>query len=110
MATHRPALIFVHIVALSVTVWGSLHTILKAMVAMLIFRKLDLPLHLYMQSLILIRPAPQFDLRQIEHQSMETARHHICIYHVILIGLGQEFNLHLHLPLQCNSELATREN
>ena len=26
---------------------------------------------------------------------METARHHIYIYHVILIGLGQELNLHL---------------
>ena len=32
---------------------------------------------------------------------METARHHIRIYHVILIGLGQELNLHL--LLQCNS-------
>ena len=40
--------------------------------------------------------------------SMETPRHHICIYHVILISLGQE--LHLHLPLQCTSEFATREN
>ena len=29
---------------------------------------------------------------------METARHHICIYHVIPVGLGQELNLHL--PLQ----------
>ena len=38
---------------------------------------------------------------------MESARHHICIYHVILIGLGQE--LHLHLPLQCNSEFLTSE-
>ena len=37
---------------------------------------------------------------------METGRHHICIYHVILIGLGQEFNQHL--PLQCNSEFAPR--
>ena len=44
----------------------------------------------------------------MEHQSMETARHHICIYHVILIGLGQELNLHL--PLQCLSEFATRED
>ena len=39
---------------------------------------------------------------------METTGHHICIYHVILTGLGQEFNLHL--PLQCNSEFPTREN
>ena len=52
-------------------------------------------------------PSPQIDLRQTEHQSMETARHHICIYHVILIGLGQELNLHL--PLQWNSEFPTRE-
>ena len=38
--------------------------------------------------------------------SVETIlRHHICIYHVILIGLGLE--LHLYLPLQCNSEFAT---
>ena len=36
---------------------------------------------------------------------METARHHICIYHVILFGLGQE--LKLHPPLQCNSEFTT---
>ena len=38
---------------------------------------------------------------------METAGHHICIYHVTLIGLAQEFNLHL--PLQCKSEFPTRE-
>ena len=29
---------------------------------------------------------------------METTRHHICIYHVILVGLEKELNLHL--PLQ----------
>ena len=38
---------------------------------------------------------------------METARHHICIYHEILIGLARE--LHRQLPLQCNSEFTTRE-
>ena len=38
---------------------------------------------------------------------METARHHVCIYHVILIGLEPELNLHL--PLQSNSEFPTRE-
>ena len=38
---------------------------------------------------------------------METARHRICIDHVILIGQGQEFDLHL--PLQCSSEFATTE-
>ena len=58
-------------------------------------------------SVTLIPPSPQLDLRQIEHQSTETTRHHICICHVVLIGLGQE--LDLHLPLQCNSEFATRE-
>ena len=53
-------------------------------------------------------PSPQLDLqRQREHQRMETARHHICIYHVILMGLGQELNLHL--PLQCSSEFPTSE-
>ena len=57
---------------------------------------------------ILIPQPPELDLRQIEHQSMETARHHICIYHLILICLGQELNLHL--PLQCNSQFSTREN
>ena len=41
-------------------------------------------------SVILVTPSPELDLRQIEHQSMETARHHICIYHVILNGLRQE--------------------
>ena len=46
--------------------------------------------------------------KKIEHQSMETTRHRICIYHVILIGLGQEFNLHL--LLQFNSEPPTRKN
>ena len=63
-------------------------TILTEMVAILIYRKLDLPLHRQCNS---IPPSPKLDLRQeiVEHQSMQTARHHICIYHVILIGLGQ---------------------
>ena len=39
---------------------------------------------------------------------MEAARHHICIYHVTLIGREQDLNMHL--PLQCNSEFSTREN
>ena len=80
-------------------------TIQTAMVAPLIFQTLDLPLLLQCDSTSSI---PQLDLQQIAHQSMETARHHICIYHVILIGLGQSLNLHL--PLQCNSEFATRED
>ena len=55
-------------------------TIPTETVAILIFRKLDQPLHLF---LTLIPPSPQLDLRrEIEHQSMETARHYICIYHV----------------------------
>ena len=64
------------------------------------------PICLRICNVILNPPSPQLDPQQIEHQSMETARHHICIYHVILFGLGQEFDLHL--PLQCNSEFPTR--
>ena len=81
------------------------NTILTAMVAILIFRKLNL---LCICNVTLIPPSPKLDLRQIEHQSMETARHCICIYHAILIGQGQELNMHL--PLQCHSEFATTEN
>ena len=77
----------------------------RGKVAILIFRKLNL---LCICNEILVPPSPQLDLRQIEHQSMETARYHICIDHVILIVLGQALNLHL--PLQCNSEIATRKS
>ena len=77
-----------------------------AMVAIPNFRKLNQPLHLQCNSTSSI--PTYLDLRQIEHQSMETARHPICICHVIRIGLEQEFNQHL--PLQRNSEFATREN
>ena len=38
---------------------------------------------------------------------METARHHICIYHEIVCGLGQELNLHL--PLHCKPEFSIRK-
>ena len=38
---------------------------------------------------------------------MEAARRYICIYHEILIGLGQELNRHL--PLQCSSEFTARK-
>ena len=53
-------------------------------------------------------PSDRSAKKNREHQSMETACHHICICHVILMGLGQELNLHL--PLQCNSEFPTRKN
>ena len=79
---------------------------LMEMVAILIFRKLDLHLLLQYNSNSSIPTIGSATNR--EHQSMETARHHICICHVILIGLGQELNLHL--PLQCNCEFPTREN
>ena len=64
--------------------------ILTEMVAILTFRKLDLPLHLRCNShssFPTIRSATNR-----EHQSMGTARHHICICRVFLMGLGQELN------------------
>ena len=64
------------------------------------FSKLDLPLHLQCNSNSSI-PTIRSAISR-EHRSMETARHHICIFHAILIRLGQQLNLHL--PLQCNSE------
>ena len=75
------------------------------MAAILISQNFDLPLHLQCNSNSSIPTIRSATHR--EHQSMETARHHICICHVILIGLGQEFNLRL--PLQCNSEFLTTE-
>ena len=60
------------------------------MVAILVFRKLDLPLHLKCNSNSF---TTKRSATNREHQGMETARHHIFIYHVILIGLGQELNL-----------------
>ena len=39
---------------------------------------------------------------------METAKRHICIYHVILIGLGQELNLHLPLQYTIMAEIITK--
>ena len=54
-----------------------------------------------------IRGPTRGPTRGISATSMETARHHICIDHVTLIGLGQE--LHLHLPLQCQSEFASKK-
>ena len=71
------------------------NAILMAMVASLVGNLICLCICI----VILIPPSLQLDMWQIEHQNMETARHHICIYHVILVGLGQE--LHLHLRLQC---------
>ena len=53
------------------------------MLAILSFRKLNLPLHLQCNSNSSI---PTRSATNREHQSIETARHHICIYHIILIG------------------------
>ena len=75
-------------------------TILTELVAILIFQKIDLPLHLQCNSNSSIPKIRSATSRK--HKSMETARHQICIYHEILFGLGQEFNLHL--PLQCKCE------
>ena len=81
-------------------------TLVTEMVAILIFRKFDLARHLSSNSNSSIPTIRSATNR--EHQSMETARHRICISHVIVVGLGQELNPHL--PLQCNSEFPTREN
>ena len=86
----------------------SVSTILTDMVSVSssFFLTLDLPLHLQCDSNSSIPTIRSAANR--EHQNMETARHHICIYNVTLLGLGQELNLHL--PLQCtiHAEMFTK--
>ena len=55
------------------------HTMNTAMVAILVFRKLDLPLHLLCNSTSSI-------------SSIRSAMVDCSIYHVIVLGLGQELD------------------
>ena len=70
----------------------------------LISRKLHLGLHLQGSSKSSI-PTSRSATMDFGHQHGGSKTPHLHC-HVILIGLGQELNLHL--PLQCNSELTTR--